>query len=269
MTGWQTEVFSLEIKRYLTYRVDFWIQLLTPVFSQLVIAYFLWSAVFESQNASTLGGMTFQGVLLYYLLVALWDKVSNGSSWKDGITVDIYQGALTRYLVYPISYLGYRMSILAATICFGLCQFAIGVAIFKTFFDSSQLLVLSVDRIAWALLFALISGPLIYLMGACLELVSFWADNVWSLQVMLRFAFQLLGGSLLPLAMYPDWAKEVLVWTPFPIAYSLPIRAMMGTATTFECVQGACVGIGWIVIFFLLFHFVFRRGLRVYSGVGL
>ena len=108
-----------------------------------------------------------------------------------------------------------------------------------------------------------------FLLRFTVMLVAFWADNVWSLNVMLRFTSELLGGLMLPLSLFPDWAREALMWTPFPYLFYLPVMALMGDVGPGDFARAVTVSAAWVVICALAALAVWRRGTLAYTGVGI
>ena len=46
------EVYSLELRKRMTYRTEFWFRFLGVLFANLLAAYFLWGAVFTARPVS-------------------------------------------------------------------------------------------------------------------------------------------------------------------------------------------------------------------------
>ena len=265
---WAGQVFSLELRKTLSYRLDFWVQFLTPIVGQMGVSYFLWQAVFEAREVQTLGGMSFKAFLLYYLCVALVDKIVL-AGWRGGISNDIYEGSLSRYLVYPVSFFGYRLAIHFAGALFSVLQLLLVLLTWLLIFGAPPDLSLSAFSVAGGVGTAVLTSLLCFCMNCILDFVAFWADNVWSLQVMLRFAVQLLGGAMIPLSLFPERARQIVSWLPFPALISLPVRTLLGQVTWSEWTHAMLVALVWTGVFIFVMRVVWRRGLRQYSGVGL
>ena len=103
--SWHTHVFSLELRKAFSYRSDFWANFVGVVLTELGVAYFLWRAIFAVRQVDSIGGYTFRGMVLYYLLVPLFTRLMRGNE-QGYMSNDIYDGSLSRYLVYPVSFLG-------------------------------------------------------------------------------------------------------------------------------------------------------------------
>lgn len=266
---WALDVFSLELRKKLSYRVDFWMEFLGPIVSQMMIAYFLWKGIFDARGGAPMGGYSFGGMMAYYLLGALVERIVSGPSWLVNIGVDIYEGALSRYLIYPVSFLGYKLTILLANAVFGALQLLLGILAYWLTFGFPPEMSLTVGGVAGGILFSLVSGVLFFMFVGTLNLFAFWAENVWSLEVLWRFVVSILGGGYLPLTLYPEWAQRLMQYLPFQAFVSTPIRILMGTADAAEISRVCLVTAVWACVASALYAFVWRRGLRGYSGVGM
>ena len=260
------QVLSLELRKTFSYRFDFWFRFLGVLMANVVIAYYLWSAIFAQTGAAQIGGYTFQGMILYYLMVPLIENVSRGQ--ESGLAQEIYGGTLTRYLVYPVPFFPFRyVGSLAGTVV-ALLQLVVVLGGYLALAGRPSDLPLTAGTVAMGLVAAVAAGLLNFLMVAALEMVAFWADQIWSLNVMLMFCVRLLGGSLLPLSLFPDWSRAALAWTPFPYLVSFPIRTLTGQVALVEWGQGLLIIALWSLGFALLDRWIWRRGNLRYTGVG-
>ncbi len=267
--GLFTRVVSLEARKQMSYRVDFWINAVMGFVAELTIAYFLWAAIFQARGADRIGGFTFEGMALYYVAAILLAKLVRGQSKDLTIARDIYEGSLTRYLIYPCSYvlfkyaehLGSLVPALLQTLVFGV------MALFWMQIPGDvQIDSLSV---AMALTLVVVANMLAFLLRFPIQGVAFWADNVWSLNVMLRLATELLGGLLLPLSLFPPAAQAFLAWLPFPYFFYVPVQTLFGRVSVGEWLAALGVMSVWCVVIGAIGAMVWRRGHRVYTGVGI
>ncbi|MCB1325971.1 MAG: ABC-2 family transporter protein [Spirochaetales bacterium] len=266
--SWFFSVFSLELRKLLSYRTEVWLQAAGSIFGHMAAAYFLWRAIFASAGATEMQGYTFGGIMLYYLLIPLIDHVMRGAD-NGGISREIYDGTLTRYLLYPLSFFGYRLAARAAEAAIAAFQMLLVIAIFLIFFGEPEGARFALPSVFAAVLMLTLSFLVYFQLSAIVELLAFWADHVWSLSVFLRFLVGFLGGGMIPLAFFPSWSRFAIEALPFAHMVSLPIRLFMGIATSGELWEGACLLIGWSLVLMLPVGFLWRRGLGQYTGVGI
>lgn len=262
-------VLSLESRKLMSYRADFWLNVLVSFATQLAVAYFVWLAVFEHTAAETIGGFTFEGMVLYYILVILLGRIVRGQERDLGVSTDVYEGALTKYLLYPTDYFGFKYAAHLGDLVPGMVQLGLFAALTLVFIELPADLAVTPWTVLMAAVAAALANLLIFLLRFIVQLVAFWADNVWSLNVMLRFSTELLGGLMLPLTLFPQWAQDLLAWTPFPYLFYVPVMVLLGEVGAAEWAQGLAIAAFWIVVTALVALRVWRRGTLSYTGVGI
>jgi ABC-2 type transport system permease protein len=262
-------VMSLEVRRSLTYRADFWIQSLLTFLAEIALAWFLWRGVFDASGATTIGGYTFAGAVRYTLLVALASKVVRGTGIEGGIAQEIYDGSLSRYRMYPASYFAFKYAQHLGTLLPAFVQLML--------FGGAWLLVAgpgAFDGVTLATVLrsvaALALANLLYFtLTWPIQGVAFWAENVWSLMVALRFVGGLLGGMLLPLSVFPEYWRPLLDLLPFRYAFAFPVETFSGNVSGLDWLLGCAIALAWVLALRALGAWVWRRGSLVYSGAGM
>jgi ABC-2 type transport system permease protein len=71
-----------------------------------------------------------------------------------------------------------------------------------------------------------------------------------------------LSGSLLPLALFPDWLQTVLLVQPFAGLMDIPLRIYMGNLVGVGVIAGLGLQLFWIVAVIALGRFAMARALR-------
>lgn len=259
---------SMEARTLLSYRADFWTNFLFGVLSFAVANYFLWDAVYRARGVEVIGGYTLPDMVLYTLLTACLTRIAF-AGMRGTIAQEIYSGGLNKYLVFPVSFQAFKY---AAHLAYGLiavAQLVLALCVARVFVGAEPFARFSPGLFVLGLGVALLAGFAYFALSALMEMVAFWADNVWSLGVLLRFITLFCGGGMAPLTLYPEWAQEVLRWTPFPYILSFPIRCLQGVATAPEIGFGLTLLICWSLGLAGCVSLLYRRGLTTYSGVGI
>ena len=262
-------VLSLEARKLMSYRVDFWASALVAFAVEMVVAYSLWLAIFGASGKAEIGGYSFDGMVIYYVLAILTGKLVRGQERGLSLARDIYEGSLTHYLIYPASYPGFKYAEHLGALVPALVQVAVFGVLAAFYLPRPEELVITPVSVLLAVIAVLAANLLAFALRYPIEGVAFWADNVWSLNVMMRFASDLLGGLMLPLAVFPSAMREVLEWLPFRYLFSFPVETLLGQLSFAEWLRGMAILVAWIAILALVGRSVWRRGERVYSGVGI
>ncbi len=266
--GWALQLFGQELRKNFSYRADFFLNFFGTIGAQLVVAYFLWGAVFAARGASTLGGFGFSALMLYYVMVPLVDRMVRGEE-MNFLSYEIYDGTLTRYLIYPVSLFAYKyVAHLAHGFLFTL-QFLLALGVFFALFGMPPTREVTLASLAAGALATLAAGLLYFFMAIGLEMIAFWADNVWSILLILRFSIHFLGGGLIPLSFFPDWYRDVAVYLPFTYLIGFPVRCFLGEVGPGELAAGLGVICAWMLVFYTLAKLIWKRGILRYTGVGM
>ncbi len=261
------QVLSLELRRTFAYRFEFWFRFIGVLFANIAIAYFLWKAIYEHSGEATFQGFTFKAMIFYYVLVPLTENITRSHD-PGFVSTEIYSGTLTRYLIFPMPFFLYKYSSTLATVTVAAGQMLIVVVGYALIVGFPAELQVSPSSLALGLLAAMVASLLNFFMVSCIEMVAFWADNIWSLSVMLMFCTRLLGGALLPLALFPERAQAIIPYTPFPYLVSFPVLTMMGKVAVEDWTRGMVILVIWIALLAFLHRIVWKRGSLKFSGVG-
>ena len=263
------EIFAIECRRLMSYRADFWVNALMNFVAGIMVPYFLWGAMYKMSDSTTIGGYSYEAMLVYICMVTLLGRVVRGTDQLSDVATDIYEGGLNRYLLYPAPYLPFKYAQHLGNLLPQMIQLFVFVPLIAVVVGIPDDVTISAASIAATVAAVFLANLLYYLLAFPLQGVAFWADNVWSLGVMLRMASRLLGGALVPLALFPPAAQGVLAWLPFRALYDFPVNTLMGKLTFEEWCAGMALSLGWCGALMAIGALVWRRGQRVYTGVGI
>lgn len=105
-----------------------------------------------------------------------------------------------------------------------------------------------------------------FLIQYTFALFAFWTERANAIENFWFLFFLFFSGMIAPLEMFPTTLREVLLWTPFPYLIHFPASLLIGLPV--NLVQGFLVTLGWCVVFFILNRWLWRQGLKQYSGMG-
>lgn len=261
------KIHTLTLRKILAYGSDFWVNFVGTIVAQLFIARALWSTIFEGQGITELKGFNLDQFSFYYLAAPIIMKVLMGEN-VGFISSEIYDGGISKYLLYPLSFFTYKKITYFTYSFFYSLQLFLILSAYVLFFPTA-LLGLSLMNLAAAILLIGLGTYFIFLVFSTVEMISFWADSVWSLAVILRFVVAFVGGQLLPLTFFPEWAQALLMKTPFPWLIGQPILLIMGRLQWQSIHEGLLVLTIWIFIAHIVQYLFWKRGNLQFTGVGL
>jgi ABC-2 type transport system permease protein len=260
-------IFLMEARKLMAYRLVFFGRFFGATIVQIILGYYTWKSVFESNDLTQMGGFDLEQMTFYYFLAPMIMLAMRGQSFQI-ISADIYQGTLNKFLLFPTSVFLFKLFTHLTHTYFFIAQLAVSLLVYNFYFKSFPFPLTSTS-IFVSIIFINLASILYFYMVMCIEQVSFWAENTWSLNVLLRMVTNFLGGAVIPLQFFPEWSVELLQLTPFPLLVSIPLKIMIGSIPLNQLLTPVLVILIWILLFFLLAKFMWRSGSKVYSGVGI
>ena len=270
-------IMGLEWRKILTYRAEFWVELFVGLSLKCIVVYFLWTTLFHTLAAPFVKGIPF-GLMLGYAILTVSMKEMVIGKTVGVLSDEIYQGSLNKYLIYPTSFVFQKLASHLAKSLFYFAQLPIFFLFVEFFFDYS----LRWINLLYGFLPIIVGACLYFMMNAILELSAFRWDTVWSLGVALRFVANFLGGASVPLALFPNPYQEILRYTPFYYCAGFPVEILTSFREGMEqsALRGAglsslsdgtafVIGVLWLGFFTAVFHLLYRRCLKTYSGIGI
>lgn len=258
-------VFKNTWEEYFTYRLNFVMWRVRTVL-QLLVTYFLWWAIFQTREGEIFGYT--QSLILTYILGTSFLRAIVFSSRTAEVGDEINRGNLTNFLLKPISYLKYWFTRDLAdkllNISFALFELtAIYFLLRPNLFLQTNFLNLFFFVLAIPL--ALV---LYFYINFLLGLLAFWTPDVWAPRFVFLIFLEFFAGALFPLDILPSFLFETLKILPFSYLLFFPLKIYLGQVNFTQIIQGFLISLVWILFFYQLIQFVWRRGLRIYSAEG-
>jgi ABC-2 type transport system permease protein len=259
-------VANIGIQNLLVYRANFFLRSLFGLIP-LIATISLWRAIYEGKPGEV-AGYTLAEMISYYLVVTIVDALTavNEDDWQ--IAADIRDGRISQFLLKPIDYLTYRLTLFWAGRAVYTVMALLPVAFF--IYYQREYFVGPPDVVTFLcfLVSLFLTGLLQFFISYTMALLAFWVLEV-STFIFIVFAFEYIaGGQLFPLDILPAPVLQVLYLTPFPYQMFFPVTIYLGRVEGTALYQGLCVQAAWVVAAYVLARVVWRRGIRHYSAVG-
>ena len=110
------------------------------------------------------------------------------------------------------------------------------------------------------------SFALLFLIQYTLAMFAFWTEKASAIQEVWFLVYIFLSGAIAPLELFPPEIRLIALWTPFPYIINFPASILTGLKVDFGRNLGVMVL--WFMLFSVLNRWLWRRGLRQYSGMG-
>jgi len=124
----------------------------------------------------------------------------------------------------------------------------------------------SLGRVLLFMLVTSIAFALRFLIQYTLAMFAFWTERATALEQFWFLFYSFLSGMIAPLEVFPPVVREIALWTPFPYLINFPASILIGLPV--DIGRSMLVMLSWTVLFFLLNRWLWRKGLKQYSGMG-
>lgn len=259
---------SAGLQEMVVYRVNFLFFLLGEIMKCFVM-FFVWKAVFDSSDGTTIYGFTYENMVVYLFISFL----SGYLTYSDGSYVigkEILDGSIAMRMIKPVDFdMCFLFQELGGKILQVLILFVpitAGVEIYR-FIITGEILF----NIPLFLLFVL-SMVLAYLINFFFNLsygfLAFYLKNLWGTDIIKGVIIDFLSGATIPLAFMGGFGK-VLGYLPFASLSYTPVMIYMGMYSAGEIAFYLSLQVLWLVVFIavskLILHLAMKR-LVVHGG---
>lgn len=227
---------------------------------------FIWQAVFSTRE--TIGGLTLEQMITYYGVAAIINYiVFDFADWN--LQMLIRTGKFLTFMLRPVSHRYFALCQKIGHRLLGLSLELIPVYCIIVFILGVRLVPASW---LWALLSALLSFLMVFLINYCIGIVAFWFTNTSGMRMMFQLIGNICAGAFIPLTFFPDWLQKVMLFLPFQYTLYVPTRVFIGSyelggvvlsVPTLVALQLLAVAGMWVVS-----EVMWRLGIKRFTGVG-
>ncbi len=121
-------------------------------------------------------------------------------------------------------------------------------------------------RMVLFVLSLLLAFTLRFLVQYTFAMAAFWIERATAIEQFWYLFYLFLSGMVAPLNIFPPLVAQIALWTPFPYLVYFPAAILLDLETAI--LRGFAVMLGWCVFFAGLNRWLWRKGLRQYSGMG-
>ena len=261
-------VINIGLQNNLQYRFNFLTRTLfgfIPLFAMLS----LWRTIYAGNgHAGIANGFTQAQMMFYYMLVAVVDVFTavNEDDWQ--IAADIREGNISQFLLKPVDYLWYRLSLFFSGRIAFIAMATVPLAGFVFCFRQYFLLPPDAGTFGVFLVSLVLTALLQFFISFGMAMLAFWLLEI-STFIFILVAFEYLAsGHLFPLDVLPPLLKQILFLTPFPYQLYFPISIYLGRVAGADLWHGLAIQLAWVLAAYGFARFMWRHGIKKYSAFG-
>ncbi|MEK9495350.1 ABC-2 family transporter protein [Photorhabdus sp. P32] len=212
-----------------------------------------------------IGGYTSSDFAVYFLAIYLVRQLT--TIWvMQCLDSDIRRGELSMLLLRPVPplycYIAEHVGQMIVRGPIVLVVFISGIVL------SGNLQRLDIWNFLAFLPSLMLAWIIIFHLYYCLGLLAFWINNAMAFDPLLWALYTILGGSLIPLDLYPPSIAGLLKVLPFASALDFPVQIILGKLDHNELLIGLLIQLFWVIALMLIRVFLWSIGLKRYTGSG-
>ena len=234
-------------------------------FAVVLSLYSFWNALLGGKPSFM--GYSRAEMMTYVLAInVLRALVFTGRGWQ--LVQEISNGKISSYLVRPISYHAYALSLDLAQKTVHVASAFLKVGVLALFIRGG--LFLPTHPLTW-LLFAVSAGLaslIFFFMEFIVSSLAFWTSESGGPLFCFELFLQFAAGAFFPLDVLPDALRRLLSATPFPYLVYFPARIFLEKITLAEAGRVLAVETAWLAAFVVMALSMWRAGVRSYAAEG-
>jgi ABC-2 type transport system permease protein len=178
---------------------------------------------------------------------------------------EVVEGKLSPRLLQPIDPVWHHV---AGHLAERLARMPFTIALMALFFVlyPQSFWVPSGVEVVLAIAAIMIAFILRFLIQYTFAMFAFWTERATAIEQFWFLFYLFLSGMIAPLNVFPEGVKAIVMWTPFPYLIYFPASLLVGLPVNVG--QGFGVMLAWSLLFWIINRWLWRRGLRHYSGMG-
>jgi ABC-2 type transport system permease protein len=258
-------IFLLNFEHVVEHRVRIFIWFLVSLYNPLLYILY-WRGAFQGrQNISswTLNSMTSYFFLLTIVASALMAHIE-----EDVSQYDIQEGQLVQYLLKPFPYFLQKFF---EEIHYRLLQGLYGLLLLMALiiiFGFTVSIVTNPIMFFLALIIAFLAYILSFCFKMTIGLLAFWMTDIRGLFLFIDMILFVFAGYIVPIDFLFNPLNKLAYIFPFAYMIYFPVIALQGKLTIIQLFNTVCIQIVWIGFFIATYKILWKKGVKIFSGVS-
>ena len=105
-----------------------------------------------------------------------------------------------------------------------------------------------------------------FLIQYTFAMMAFWIERASAIQQFWFLFYIFLSGAIAPLEVFPPTLRSIIEFTPFPYLMHFPAALIIGLEVNY--IRSIGIIFAWAIVFYFLNRWLWKKGLKQYSGMG-
>lgn len=247
-----------------TYKVDFIIY----IFANMIfffIFFAVWKSIYLGSGVTEISNYTLTQTITYYLITSSIFRFDPTAFMY--LNEDIWIGTYTNDLIKP-------WNAVWVDIVYTLNQLFFNVLLYIPFV--AVIVVIASEYLILATPLNMIFTLITVIIGVFLAISFYLIIHALCLHIgdqdanisLSSYIISFLAGGFLPLSFLPGKIQSVVQVLPFRFLFDVPANIYLGKLTTLQVYSSWGQMLLWMALFFIIFYFIYKTGIKKYTGTG-
>ncbi len=243
-------------------RGDMFLYSISIFFTPLIIM-MVWLVINTSGHATIFS----YDELAFYFLASTLIKATTLSWVGRFIPSRIKRGAISPYLLRPAPYI---LDSIANNIAEKLLRyvFLVPIVLAVSFVLHMHWPAINFVNFALFSLSLAMAAVIFFVMDVTVGILAFWLEETRALQEIVTVADSFFSGRVIPFLMLPVYLQSISKFLPFRYTLSFPLEIILNKLPPGEMIQGFTIQIIYLISLILIYKFLWKKGLKLYSASG-
>lgn len=259
-------ILLLQVEHVLQERARSFVWFLLTLLGPLVFILFWYGASHGGGQVAT--GWSFSAIASYYFILPIAGAALMTHQEEEIAEIDIHDGSLVQYLMKPFSYYWYKFY---EEIPYRMLQGFYAIltfAVFALLFKNLVVLTNDPEKLFLSVFVIILAFFLAFTFKMVVGILAFWMTDIGGLYELIDVVLIIFAGYLLPLELMNKSVERLATLLPFSSMIYFPIITLQGKLNPPEIILLIIRQIIWLAIFGLAYRFLWKHGVKKFSGVG-
>ena len=257
--------FVVGLQSNLVYRWNFAARSLFSLF-HLAFVFIFWGAIYAGK--ARVGGFGFAQTLTYFVVLFALQFFIGAFNEDYQISEDIRNGLINQFLLKPINYFAYRLSVFASARVVSGALGLLALALALPLLAGRLALPHDAWRLALGLPAMALTALIQFSIAYCFGMLAFWFLEIQGFVILSMAVETVLGGQFFPLDLLPAGVFRAVSFLPFYYQAYFPNAILTGRIGLDVALPGLAIQAFWAVVLVCLAEVAWRRGLRHHTAAG-
>lgn len=259
-------IFFLYFQQAFVHRGRSVVWFFISLFNPLVLLLFWYAAL---TGGKTTVSWSLSDMTAYYVLLIISASFLDVHIEENIAVEDISEGGLNAYVIKPVSYAIVK---LCTELPYRILQGSFGIVVFCVIRFGLGIhfpLVVGIPEVLSTVCMIVCAFCVSFLFKMIVGISAFWTTDYKGIAEMTGVLILLFGGFVIPLEFFPSFWRAVALYSPFPYGTYFPVLAVQGRIALMEMWRIIGIQVCWIFVLGITYRWMWKRGIRLYTGVGL